>query len=314
MDADKLAAFQTLYTCLETVALLIAPVAPFYADRLYADLTAVTRPGSKSIHLQDFPKVDESVIDPSLESRMALAQQITSMVLSLRRKADLKVRQPLSRIMIPAVDDAQRQAIESMKDLILSEVNVKGLDLVDGDSGVLVKRVKPDFKKLGPKFGKMMKQVAAAIQQMSQPQISELERNGSISMAIGDSEALIDLADVEVISEDIPGWLVANEGNVTVALDITLTPELRNEGIARDIVNRIQNIRKSRGYEITDKIVLTFAADPAYADAIDQFGDYISRQVLATEIKAVENFDASKEGVETLELDELNIPVDIALS
>ncbi len=149
---------------------------------------------------------------------------------------------------------------------------------------------------------------------MSQPQISELERNGSISMAIGDSEALIDLADVEVISEDIPGWLVANEGNVTVALDITLTPELRNEGIARDIVNRIQNIRKSRGYEITDKIVLTFAADPAYADAIDQFGDYISRQVLATEIKAVENFDASKEGVETLELDELNIPVDIALS
>ncbi len=314
MDADKLAAFQTLYTCLETVALLIAPVAPFYADRLYADLTAVTRPGSKSIHLQDFPKVDESVIDPSLESRMALAQQITSMVLSLRRKADLKVRQPLSRIMIPAVDDAQRQAIESMKDLILSEVNVKGLDLVDGDSGVLVKRVKPDFKKLGPKFGKMMKQVAAAIQQISQPQISELERNGSISMAIGDSEALIDLADVEVISEDIPGWLVANEGNVTVALDITLTPELRNEGIARDIVNRIQNIRKSRGYEITDKIVLTFAADPAYADAIDQFGDYISRQVLATEIKAVENFDASKEGVETLELDELNIPVDIALS
>lgn len=314
MDADKLAAFQTLYTCLETVALLIAPVAPFYADRLYADLTAVTRPGSKSIHLQDFPKVDESVIDPSLESRMALAQQITSMVLSLRRKADLKVRQPLSRIMIPAVDDAQRQAIESMKDLILSEVNVKGLDLVDGDSGVLVKRVKPDFKKLGPKFGKMMKQVAASIQQMSQPQISELERNGSISMAIGDSEALIDLADVEVISEDIPGWLVANEGNVTVALDITLTPELRNEGIARDIVNRIQNIRKSRGYEITDKIVLTFAADPAYADAIDQFGDYISRQVLATEIKAVENFDASKEGVETLELDELNIPVDIALS
>lgn len=314
MDADKLAAFQTLYTCLETVALLIAPVAPFYADRLYADLTAVTRPGSKSIHLQDFPKVDESVIDPSLESRMALAQQITSMVLSLRRKADLKVRQPLSRIMIPAVDDAQRQAIESMKDLILSEVNVKGLDLVDGDSGVLVKRVKPDFKKLGPKFGKMMKQVAAAIQQMSQPQISELERNGSISMAIGDSEALIDLADVEVISEDIPGWLVANEGNVTVALDITLTPELRNEGIARDIVNRIQNIRKSRGYEITDKIVLTFAADPAYADAIDQFGDYISRQVLATEIKAVENFDASKDGVETLELDELNIPVDIALS
>lgn len=314
MDADKLAAFQTLYTCLETVALLIAPVAPFYADRLYADLTAVTRPGTASIHLQDFPKVDESVIDPALESRMALAQQITSMVLSLRRKADLKVRQPLSRIMIPAVDASQREAIEAMKDLILNEVNVKELDLVEADSGVLVKRVKPDFKKLGPKFGKKMKQVAAAIQQLSQQQIAELERNAAIAIALDDEQAVVELTDVEVISEDIPGWLVANEGNVTVALDITLTPELRNEGIARDIVNRIQNIRKSRGYEITDKITLTFAADPAYSDAIEHFGDYISRQVLATGIALSDGVAADAEGLETLQLDEMNIPVVIALS
>ena len=313
MDADKLAAYQTLYTCLETVAKLIAPVAPFYADRLFADLTAVAAPGTSSIHLQYFPVVDEAVIDPALENRMALAQQITSMVLSLRRKADLKVRQPLTRIMVPAVDAAQRQAVESMKELILSEVNVKGLDLVDGDSGVLVKRVKPDFKKLGPKYGKMMKQVAAAIQEMTQPQIAELERNAQLTMTVADQDVVIDLADVEVISEDIPGWLVANEGNVTVALDITLTPELVNEGIARDIVNRVQNIRKSRGYEITDKISLTFAADEAYNDAVNQYGEYIARQVLATDVKLVETLDGDAQ-VETLQLDEMNIPVVISLS
>ena len=313
MDADKLAAYQTLYTCLETVARLIAPIAPFYADRLYADLTAVTAPGTSSIHLQDFPAIDEAVIDPALENRMALAQQITSMVLSLRRKADLKVRQPLSRIMVPAVDAAQRQAVESMMELILSEVNIKALDLVDGDSGVLVKRVKPDFKKLGPKYGKMMKQVAAAIQQMTQQQIAELERNAQLTLTVDGTEAVIDLADVEVISEDIPGWLVANEGNVTVALDITLTPELVNEGIARDIVNRIQNIRKSRGYEITDKISLTFVADSAYADAINQYGDYIAHQVLATDVVMVESLAEGVEA-EVLQLDEMNITVAISLS
>ena len=313
MDADKLAAYQTLYTCLETVARLIAPIAPFYADRLYADLTAVTAPGTSSIHLQDFPAIDEAVIDPALENRMALAQQITSMVLSLRRKADLKVRQPLSRIMVPAVDAAQRQAVESMMELILSEVNIKALDLVDGDSGVLVKRVKPDFKKLGPKYGKMMKQVAAAIQQMTQQQIAELERNAQLTLTVDGTEAVIDLADVEVISEDIPGWLVANEGNVTVALDITLTAELVNEGIARDIVNRIQNIRKSRGYEITDKISLTFVADSAYADAINQYGDYIAHQVLATDVVMVESLAEGVEA-EVLQLDEMNITVAISLS
>ncbi len=312
MDADKLAAYQTLYTCLETVAMLIAPIAPFFADRLYSDLTSVTSDNSKSVHLMLLPDADESAIDKNLETRMHLSQVITSMVLSLRRKANIKVRQPLQRIMIPAVDDAQRAAIESMKDLILNEVNVKELEMVSADSGILVKRVKPDFKKLGPKFGKTMKQVAVAIQAMSQPQISEMERNGSITLDGAGAPAVIDIADVEVISEDIPGWLVANEGNITVALDITVTPELRQEGIARDIVNRIQNIRKNRNYDITDKITLVFAPDAATDDALANFGEYIAKQVLATDLSVADPGDG--EDVETLELDELNIRVKIALS
>ena len=314
MDSDKLAAYQTLYTCLETVALLMAPFAPFFADRLYADLTSVTAPGTDSVHMMLFPKADKSFIDSDLENRMHLSQVITSMVLSLRRKANLKVRQPLQRIMIPADDDARRQAILSMKDLILSEVNVKELELVDAGSGILVKRVKPDFKKLGPKFGKTMKQVAASIQQMSQADILHLESQGCVTLHVGDADAVIELADVEVISEDIPGWLVANEGNVTVALDITVTPELRAEGIARDIVNRIQNIRKNRNYDITDKITLTFAPASAEAeDALNRYADYISRQVLATALVTAPVDPADPEA-ETLELDDMILTVKIALS
>lgn len=311
MNANKLSAFQTLYQCLETVALLLAPIAPFYADRLYADLTEVTKPGSKSVHLQLLPEVNREAIDKSLEERMALAQTITSMALSLRRKASLKVRQPLQRILVPAVDDAQREAVESMKDLILSEINVKEMQIVSGDDGVLVKRVKPDFKKLGPKFGKAMKQVAAAIQAMDQRAIAQLEREGSITLTVADAPAVIDLADVEIISEDIPGWLVANEGSVTIALDITVTPELKMEGIARDIVNRIQNIRKSRGYEITDRVNLTFAPAAATDDAIAAFGSYIAGQVLADTLTvgAVDGED-----VEHLELDDLTVDVKITLS
>ena len=313
MDNDKLAAYQTLYTCLETVALLMAPFAPFFADRLFADLTSVTAPGTDSVHLMLFPKADRSLIDSDLENRMHLSQTITSMVLSLRRKANLKVRQPLQRIMIPADDDARRQAILSMKDLILSEVNVKELELVDAGSGILVKRVKPDFKKLGPKFGKTMKQVADAIRQMSQADILHLESQGSVTLRVGDADAVIELADVEIISEDIPGWLVANEGNVTVALDITVTPELRAEGIARDIVNRIQNIRKNRDYDITDKITLTFAPSTEAEEALSRYADYISRQVLATDL-AVAPVDPADPEAETLELDDMTLTVKISLS
>lgn len=311
MDADKLAAYQTLYTCLNTVAMLIAPFAPFFADRLYADLTAVDG-NEKSVHLALLPEADRSAIDTDLENRMHLSQQITSMVLSLRRKANIKVRQPLQRIMIPAFDAAQQKAIETMKDLILTEVNVKELEMVSADSGVLVKRVKPDFKKLGPKFGKTMKQVAAAIQSMSQSDILAMERDGSITLDVAGAPAVIDLADVEVISEDIPGWLVANEGNLTVALDITVTPALRQEGIAREIVNRVQNIRKSRNYDITDTIALTFAPSEQTDDAIAAFGDYIARQVLASSLKVAPV--AESETVETLDLDDMNIAVDITLN
>lgn len=312
MNNDKLAAYQTLYTCLLTVAKLIAPVSPFYADRLYRDLTGCEE---CSVHLASFPEADMAVVDAKLEERMRMAQTVTSLVLSLRRKANLKVRQPLQRIMVPASDATLAEDVLAMKDLILSEVNVKELELISDDNGMLVKRVKPDFKKLGPKFGKNMKQVAAAIQAMDQPSIAALERSGSISLTIGAEQADIELGDVEVISEDIPGWLVASEGKVTVALDVTVTPELRMEGLARDIVNRIQNIRKDRGYEITDKINLTFAPAADDADtraALDAFGSYISRQVLAESL-TVGSVDENDADVAVLDLDSLNLLVNIAL-
>lgn len=312
MNNDKLAAYQTLYTCLLTVAKLIAPISPFYADRLYRDLTGCEE---YSVHLASFPEADMAVVDAKLEERMRMAQTVTSLVLSLRRKANLKVRQPLQRIMVPASDATLAEDVLAMKDLILSEVNVKELELISDDNGMLVKRVKPDFKKLGPKFGKNMKQVAAAIQAMDQPSIAALERSGSITLTIGAEQADIELGDVEVISEDIPGWLVASEGKVTVALDVTVTPELRMEGLARDIVNRIQNIRKDRGYEITDKINLTFAPTADDADtraALDAFGSYISRQVLAESL-TVGSVDENDADVAALDLDSLNLLVNIAL-
>lgn len=309
MDMDKLAAYQTLYTCLKTVAVLIAPIAPFFADRLYLDLNGGE---GGSVHLALFPVADDAVIDKSLEERMKMAQEITSMVLALRRKVNIKVRQPLQEIMIPVMDDAQREAIEAMSDLILGEVNVKTIKFVGNEDGVLVKRVKPDFKKLGPKYGKIMKQVAAAIAAFSQQDIARLEKDGSIGLEIAGTPVTVDKSDVEIISEDIPGWLVANDGNITVALDITLTDELRREGIARDIVNRVQNIRKSRGYDITDKINLVFEPNDATDAAISDYADYISRQVLADSVK-VAAIDAAMDGVECLDLDGVNINVAITL-
>ncbi|MDE6248740.1 MAG: class I tRNA ligase family protein, partial [Paramuribaculum sp.] len=309
MDTDKLAAYQTLYTCLLTVAKLIAPFAPFYADRLYRDLTAT----DESVHLTRFPEIDEKIIDKALEERMATAQTITSLVLSLRRRANIKVRQPLLRIMVPAVDEHQREAIAAIRDLITNEVNVKDLQLVSSDDGVLVKRVKPDFKKLGPKHGKMMKQVAAAITGLSQAQIAALEKEGSLAIDVNGQQAVIDLADVEVISEDIPGWLVANEGNITVALDITITDDLRQEGIAREIVNRVQNIRKSRDYDITDRINVTVAPSETTDEAIRNYASYIARQVLADSV-SVGQVDINDADSETLSMDDMNVVVNIALN
>ncbi len=311
MTDDKLAAFQTLYTCLETVALLIAPIAPFYADQLYLDLTSVTKgDNATSVHLADFPKADDSLIDKQLEENMKVAQTITSMVLALRRKVNIKVRQPLTSIMIPVVDEKQRKAVEAVSDLIRSEVNVKEIKIADNSEGMLVKRVKPDFKKLGPKHGKDMKLVAAAIQQMTQTQITELERNNTIMLDINGMLKPVDLADVEVISEDIPGWLVANEGNITIALDVTVTPELKREGLARELVNRIQNIRKSRDYNITDRIKVVVDADGDIADAVKDFNDFISRQILASAL-SVGKVDENDQDAENLDIDENNIFVSI---
>ena len=285
MSTDKLSAYQTLYTCLETVAKLMAPIAPFYADRLYMDLIGVTgRDQVVSVHLAKFPVADESLINAELEARMQMAQDVTSMVLALRRKVNIKVRQPLQCIMIPVVDEAQKQHIEAVKDLIMNEVNVKEIKFVDGAAGVLVKKVKCDFKKLGPKFGKQMKAVAAAVAGMSQEAIAELEKNGSYTFQLEGGEAVVEASDVEIFSEDIPGWLVANEGKLTVAQEVTVTDELKREGIARELVNRIQNIRKSSGFEITDKIAIVLSKNPNTDDAINEYNTYICNQVLANSL------------------------------
>ena len=285
MSADKLSAYQTLYTCLETVAKLMAPIAPFYADRLYMDLISVTgRDNVVSVHLANFPVADESLINTELEARMQMAQDVTSMVLALRRKVNIKVRQPLQCIMIPVVDEDQKRHIEAVKDLIMSEVNVKEVRFVEGASGVLVKKVKCDFKKLGPKFGKQMKAVAAAVSEMSQEAIAELEKNGKYTFQLDGGEAVVEATDVEIFSEDIPGWLVANEGKLAVALEVTVTEELKREGIARELVNRIQNIRKSSGFEITDKINIVLSKNPDTDGAVNEYNTYICNQVLANSL------------------------------
>ena len=309
MSQDKLSAYQTLYTCLETVAKLMAPIAPFYADRLYMDLISVTgRDNVSSVHLAQFPVCNEALVNEELEVRMQMAQDVTSMVLALRRKVNIKVRQPLQCIMIPIVDEEQKKHVEAVKDLIMNEVNVKEIRFVDGAAGVLVKKVKCDFKKLGPKFGKQMKAVAAAVAAMSQEAIAEMEKSGKYTFTLDDgTEAMIETTDVEIFSEDIPGWLVANEGKLTVALEVTVTEELRREGIARELVNRIQNIRKSSGFEITDKIKVSLSKNPQTNDAVNEYNTYICNQVLANSLELV---DEVKNGTE-LNFDDFSLFVDV---
>ncbi len=295
MTQDKLSAYQTLYTCLEVVAKLMAPIAPFYADMLYNDLTSVTgRDNVVSVHLSNYPACNEEVIDASLEARMKMAQDVTSMVLALRRKVNIKVRQPLQCIMVPVVDDEQRAHIEAVKNLIMNEVNVKEIRFVDGAAGVLVKKVKCDFKKLGPKFGKQMKAVANAVANLSQEEIAALEKNGSLALNLDGAEAVIETTDVEIFSEDIPGWLVANEGKLTVALEVTVTEELRREGVARELVNRIQNIRKSSGFEITDKINIVLSKNNQTDDAVNEYKEYICNQVLANSLTLADEVEGTE--------------------
>ncbi len=305
MNDDKLSAFQTLYTCLKTVALLMAPFAPFYSDRLYSDLIEPSQEGNgyASVHTALFPEADPSLIDPDLEERMRLAQVITSNVLALRRKVNLKVRQPLSTLLVPVVDDHQRKAVEALDHLIKSEVNIKELKVVDNEESGLVKRVKADFKKLGPKYGKIMKALGKAITEMSQKDIAQLEKEGAFKFADLPGEPVVTTEDVEIIPEDVPGWLVANDGNVTVALDVTVTPELKNEGMARELINRIQNIRKQNDFEITDRVNVVLSGAPEIKEVVDAFGPYIASQVLADSIEMAD--ELAGDDVTDLELDDI---------
>ena len=304
MDNDKLAAFQTLYTCLETVAKLLAPFSPFYADRLYLDLAKATgRATADSVHLEKFPTGD-GYHNAELEAQMEMSQKISSMVLALRRKVNIKVKQPLQRIMIPAVDEQQRKHIEAVADTILNEVNVKELDFAE-EEGLLVKKVKCNFRTMGKKYGKLMKGVAAAMGSLEQHQIAQLENEGKLQIVVEGQNIDIDAADVEIISEDIPGWLVANEGNLTVALEVQLTDSLRKEGLARELINRIQNIRKDSGLEITDRIDVTIEPNKAIQEACGEFGDFVMTQVLADSISFEPN-----DGVE-VSFDEMNLRIKV---
>ena len=290
MSTDKLAAYQTLYTCLETVAQIAAPFAPFITDRIFTDLNAVSgRHAESSVHLASFPKADPSLIDRRLEERMQVAQQLSSMVLALRRKVSIKVRQPLQRILVPVLDAATAEHVAAVKGLVMNEVNVKQIDLIEETAGVITKRIKPNFKTLGPRYGKYMKQIAALTAQFTQEQIARIESDPETLLDLGGERIAVTAADFEITSEDMPGWLVATEGKLTVALDITVTDELRAEGVARELINRIQNIRKDSGFEVTDKIRVEIEAKELVAPALEGFADYIAAQTLAVEVRASEN-------------------------
>jgi len=291
-DEDKISAYQTLYTCLETVAHLMAPIAPFFADRLFLDLNAVTgKDNSESVHLAKFPTFNEALIDSNLEACMQLAQQTSSLILALRRKADKKVRQPLSRAVVPAQDETSYKQLLYIADLVKAEVNIKELEIIpaDADMDNLVKKIKPNFKTLGKKYGKQMKEIAQAMTGFGKAEIVEIEREGQYLLALPTGDVKLELEDVEIITEDMPGWLVANEGKLTVALDITVTEELLREGIARELVNRIQNIRKSNGYEIVDKIVVEIESREEIAKAVKEYANYIASQTLANCVVLVDS-------------------------
>jgi isoleucyl-tRNA synthetase len=287
---DKIAAYQTLYTCLLTVSKLSAPIAPFFMDKLYRDLTQATQSENfESVHLAEFPKYVENFVDKSLESKMQKAQTVSSLVLSLRKKEMIKVRQPLQKIMIPVLDDNQRAEIEAVSDLIKAEVNVKEIVLLDDASGILIKQIKPNFKALGPRFGKDMGLIAKEIQNFSSEQINKLDKEGSIAIVIAGNSLTLSLEEVEISSQDIEGWLVANSNGITVALDITISEELKEEGIARELVNRIQNIRKDSGFEVTDKIKVHLQKNKALEKAVESNETYIKSETLTDSLTFEEN-------------------------
>jgi isoleucyl-tRNA synthetase len=307
-DKDKIAAYQTLYVCLETVSKLAAPIAPFYMERLFMDLNDITgRNNEKSVHLSLFPEYDSALIDKDLEERMDIAQKVSSMILGLRRKVSIKVRQPLSKIMIPVPDEKFRNKFEAVKDLILAEVNVRDVEYIDDTASIVKKKIKPNFKTLGPRYGKLMKEISKVISELTSPEIAMFEKNGVHSVAINGENVLLEASDVEIISEDIPGWQVANEGKLTVALDVTVTDDLRNEGIAREFVNRIQNIRKEAGFDVTDKIKVDIEDHEFIHEAVKRHAAYIGSQTLATEVNLVK--DLSSQSAREVDIDEIIVKI-----
>ena len=307
-DTDKVAAYQTLFTCLETVSRLAAPIAPFYMDQLFRDLNTTTgKDENISVHLALFPQYDKKLIDKKLEERMDIAQKVSSMILGLRRKVSLKVRQPLAKIIIPVSDSGFRENFEAVRDLILAEVNVKSVEYIDDTASILVKKIKPNFKVLGPKFGKLMKDIANEVANLPQPEIARFDSEGTYTFNINGQSVTLTHEDVEILSEDIPGWQVANDGKLTVALDITVTTELRNEGIAREFVNRIQNIRKDSGFDVTDKIKVQIVDDEFIHDAVKAHSSFIAAQTLATSIDLVS--DLTGPDVKEIEIDDVMIRI-----
>ncbi len=310
-NKNKEAAYQTLYTCLKVIAKLSSPIAPFYTERLFRDLNSISnKEGVESVHLTQFPKADETVIDQELEIRMGLAQQVSSLGHSLRKKEKIKVRQPLQKVMIPVLSETEKIRLQAVEDLIISEINVKSVEYMDDASGGIVKKVKPNFRKLGNEYGSRMKEVTAVINQFTQDDIRQIESQQFIDIKLGEDTVKLTLEDIEISPEDIPGWLVASEGGITVALDITITDELKKEGIARDFVNRIQNLRKENGLEVQDKINITCSADDVVTGAIQSNADYIKRETQAIELSVVESV---ADGL-SLEMDEYKLQVKIEVN
>lgn len=308
---DKISAYQTLYTVLEKVAIMISPIAPFFAERLYHDLNNATGKNEfESVHLAYFPKADESLIDKELEIRTQLAQQATTMILSLRKGADIKVRQPLQKVIIPVLDDTMKIRLESVSELLKQEVNVKEIELLTNEeaSHLLVKNIKPNFKTLGPKFGKDMKAISAATAQLNNEDIVKLESEGRISLDLGDQQLELELEDFEISTKDIPGWTVASNNTMTVALDLTLTDALRSEGVARELVNRIQNLRKEKDFELTDRIKVIVKKDEQLENAIIQNKDYICSETLTDDLK----IQSEVEGGTEIEIDDLVTEISIS--
>jgi len=299
MDDDKISAYQTLYTCLLEVSKLMSPIAPFYSDQLYSDLTKNKH--KDSVHHEDFPKWKENLIDTELEERMHMAQSISSMILALRRKVNIKVRQPLQKIMIPVRDKAMQSQLAKVEEIILTETNIKEVEYLNDDSVVLIKKIKPNFKTLGPKYGKIMKQLAPAIMGMSQDEIAAFDQSGLHEMTVSNTAVKLSLDDVEIISADIPGWLVSNQAHLTVALDIQISEVLKQEGIARELINRIQNLRKDNGFDVTDKINISLQSNPEIVKVVELHGDYICAQTLGVSIKNLKKLEQN--GADDVKLD-----------